>query len=270
MRRFVLGIGAQKAGTTWLHRYLSEAPGFAAGPMKEYHVWDDVYRIDEEGSPLLEGDADGEKESLRRRLVDDPELYFDHFAELLDRPGKFVAADITPAYSALPSQAFERICRGFEAQAMDCRLIFLMRDPVERCWSAARMYRRKGLTVAGLDPALDEEEFVLRYARSGHAKRRGSYELTIAAAESAVPPDKIHFGFYETQFEPAAVQAVSQFVGIATAPGFAEHQFNVSPKARELPDDIRIAVAQVHAETLEFCARRFPETRSFWPSYTLL
>ena len=37
---FVLGAGAQKAGTTWLHAYLSHFDDVDFGPIKEYHVWD--------------------------------------------------------------------------------------------------------------------------------------------------------------------------------------------------------------------------------------
>lgn len=39
-RTFVLGIGAQKAGTTWLYKQLAQCPGFATGLEKEYHIRD--------------------------------------------------------------------------------------------------------------------------------------------------------------------------------------------------------------------------------------
>ena len=40
---FVLGVGAQKAGTTWLHEYLASLPEVDLGFMKEYHVFDQNY-----------------------------------------------------------------------------------------------------------------------------------------------------------------------------------------------------------------------------------
>ena len=33
---FILGVGAQKAGTTWLHRELSKCPLIDMGELKEY------------------------------------------------------------------------------------------------------------------------------------------------------------------------------------------------------------------------------------------
>jgi hypothetical protein len=35
-----LGIGAQKAGTTWLHRMLSLHPDIGMPEQKELHFWD--------------------------------------------------------------------------------------------------------------------------------------------------------------------------------------------------------------------------------------
>ena len=39
---FLLGLGAQKAGTAWMHRYLESSPQCDPGFRKEYHVWDAV------------------------------------------------------------------------------------------------------------------------------------------------------------------------------------------------------------------------------------
>jgi len=39
-KTFLLGLGHQKCGTTWLHEYLDGYPFFEKGFAKEYHVWD--------------------------------------------------------------------------------------------------------------------------------------------------------------------------------------------------------------------------------------
>src|SRR5262245_149682 len=45
-KTLVLGIGAQKTGTTWLHRYLSRRPEIYIAPIKERHYFDGKYRPD--------------------------------------------------------------------------------------------------------------------------------------------------------------------------------------------------------------------------------
>ncbi|WP_395660452.1 hypothetical protein [Aestuariivirga sp.] len=38
-RTFILGVGAQKAGTTWLFHRLAGAPNASMGLVKEYNIW---------------------------------------------------------------------------------------------------------------------------------------------------------------------------------------------------------------------------------------
>ena len=39
-KTFLLGVGAQKCGTTWVSEYLRKADHSDFGLLKEYHVWD--------------------------------------------------------------------------------------------------------------------------------------------------------------------------------------------------------------------------------------
>ena len=39
MKTFILGVGAQKAGSTWLFKYLNKLPGAIRPFYKEFHIW---------------------------------------------------------------------------------------------------------------------------------------------------------------------------------------------------------------------------------------
>ena len=103
----LLCIGAQKGGTTWLHHNLEAHPGiFVPRHVKEVHYFDFFYR---------------------RSLAD----YAAVFAEGRDR----VKCDVTPNYGRLQPARIR-----FVRSAMpDVRLVFVMRNPVERAWSQAVM-----------------------------------------------------------------------------------------------------------------------------------
>jgi hypothetical protein len=269
-RTFLLGLGAQKAGTTWLHRYLLGSPAFRPGAMKEYHVWNAIYRTDEDGPPALEGEDTRAREELRSAMVSAPSGYFDHFAQLLAGQDTGLTADLTPVYSALPEEALSRIRSGFEARHIGVKALFLIRDPVERCWSAARMYRRKGIAVAGLDAAMPEAEFVLSYSRTEHAQNRSRYEQTIAAMERIFEPEQAYIGVYEDMFELSELGQMSDFLGIECREGVILQEHNVSPKRDGLDSEILAEMARSFAETLSFCRQRFPKTQQLWRSYALL
>ena len=42
-KTFLIGLGAQKAGTSWLWDYIDAASGTDMGPVKEYHVLDALF-----------------------------------------------------------------------------------------------------------------------------------------------------------------------------------------------------------------------------------
>ena len=46
-KTFILGVGAQKAGTTWLHRQFKKNATFNLGHRKEYHVFDAIDRLND-------------------------------------------------------------------------------------------------------------------------------------------------------------------------------------------------------------------------------
>jgi hypothetical protein len=266
---FLLGLGAQKAGTTWLHRYLLRSDAFRPGAMKEYHVWNAIYGTDEGGAPAIEGEDTRLREELRSAMISTPDRYFDHFAQRLESLAG-LTADLTPAYAALPEQALARNKSGFETRDIAFRALFLMRDPVERCWSAARMYRRKGIAVAGLDTAMPEADFLLLYCRTAHAQNRSRYDATINALERVLTPDQTFVGIYEEMFEPSLLKQLSQFLGVDYRQDVSRQQFNASPKTSELQLDVATEVARAFADTLAFCRDRFPRTQALWPSYALL
>src|SRR5215212_6960455 len=173
---FLLGVGCQKGGTAWLHRYLEASPQCDPGFRKEYHVWDALdlpagrlarERIERQG---------GE----RAAFLEEPERYFDYFARLLEPEGVRLTADITPGYAALRAERLSMIRAGFAARGVRATAVYLLRDPVERIWSAARMdMRRRG------DEAPEDPE-----TRVGHMYRhpmyadRTRYDRTMDALES--------------------------------------------------------------------------------------
>lgn len=40
---FLLGVGTQKSGTSWLYTQLQKSPETNMGLLKEYHIWDALF-----------------------------------------------------------------------------------------------------------------------------------------------------------------------------------------------------------------------------------
>jgi len=155
---FILGVGAQKAGTTWLYKYLEHYESANMGSYKEYHVWDAITLPELNNFKLsntilaqnfLRAASQGRLRRiplLRKKMQQNEDFYFGYFDSLLGRDGKTLTADITPTYSALPEAVLTKIYKKFSERDIDVKLVYLMRDPVQRCLSAAKMAVRQGKT----------------------------------------------------------------------------------------------------------------------------
>ena len=259
---FLLGVGCQKGGTAWLHRYLEASPQVDPGFRKEYHVWDSLdlasgrlarERIEAQGGP-------------RAQFLAEPDSYFDYFTGLLDRPGIRLTADITPGYAALPVSRLAMVRSGFEERGVRPVAAYLLRDPVERIWSHLRMQAQRFPTMFKQQPL--PEVLLERHTDANYALRT-RYDHTIAALDEAFDPDAVYYGFYEDLFTRERMEEICAFLGI----DFVEPEFDVRRNASErpaetVPDDTVRAVATHFADVYDAVAARFPnrDLEALWPS----
>lgn len=246
------------------------------GAIKEYHVWD-VLRVPELAyfSPLnvtarakaLVRWVMGQNMTgirLRRRFCRDPESYFEYFAALLNQNGIRLTGDITPSYSALPAATLREINEGFLRRDIPVKVIFMMRDPVERCHSALSMYRRERLSREGATLSESEDDAIREYAISTDAQLRTRYDRTLEAIEEIFSAEQVFIGFYETIFEVDEVKRLSAFLGLEPDLEFVNQKVNVSPRAQTLTPETKSFLRQEFAPVYETCARRFPITKEIW------
>jgi hypothetical protein len=209
-----LGIGAQKAGTTWLYENLRQHPELFLSEEKELHFFDQPGRW-----RLRWG--------LRR--------YRSHFAAAGDR----ICGEITPSYGFLPTDHI----RIIHQQSPDLRLLLLLRDPIARAWSGAVM-RLTGFR--GRDPASIPEAEYREYLLSDHSIDRTRYSVMIDRWTSFYSLDQVFVGFYEDlQGRPwSLLQEVFRHLGVSSDVDRERFPFRrvVIPVAPEKEGVTRISV----------------------------
>ena len=246
-KSLVLGIGAQRCGTTWLFNYLRTLEGAAHSAIKELHFFDSwleparFTRFDPWFVDLLaRGLTNGGVDALDRPLVGDlldrvrairyPRAYL----ELLDRRadnGARAALDFTPSYSLLTEESYRRMRAYFADHDVAVKFVFVMRDPVDRYHSALRMQERE-LKPRGIDfSAIDEFD---RQLSEPHFHERTRYDWTIQRLLGVFPRSAVYFTFYEHLFDEAALKAVCDFTGLTYAPADGHPPRNVALAAGEL------------------------------------
>lgn len=155
-----LGIGAHKAGTTWLHRMLGLHPDIGLPPQKELHFWDKRWPAGE---------------SIER--------YEARFAGLA-RP---IKGEITPAYAILPPTTIRVVHQRYP----DLRLIYILRNPIERAWSHARMGYSKTVSQDTRDALDTRRDWFLQHFRSADSLLRGDYETSLRNWLAVYPQEQL-------------------------------------------------------------------------------
>ncbi|WP_370204613.1 sulfotransferase [Pararhodobacter marinus] len=283
---FLLGVGAQKSGTTWMWSYLNRHPQCAMGRIKEYAVFQAAFlgntfpvrrrtRLEQlaklltgRRNQLVKGEEPTQTEAILSLMDNialelDLDRYIPHFCALLDsNPGTQLVADITPEYCALTPEHLTRIRTMLTEGGFDVRVVYLMRDPVERCFSMLRMGDRnagKGTnTTAHQRFAID--------AKQPWCERHTRYDRTIPNLEQVFRPEELHFDLYEDFISERGVRALTKFLGIDyTAPNL-DHRANASPRDAEPEADAIAEVRAYYEPVYAFCRERFGDERiaSLW------
>jgi hypothetical protein len=268
---FILGVGAQKAGTSWLHQYLKLSPHFNPGLMKEYHIWDALcidscrkYLVKDNREPRVDnvdlfplGIASREEIlTLRGHIQSDSIPYEQYFAQLMY--GEFNSTgDITPAYAGLQAHSYALIKNRLESAGFKVKVVFLMRDPVERCLSAIRMQIRK--TQTG-----EVAELLRVKYRSERFSLRTNYHRTILEIEKVFELKDIYYGIYEEMFSAVNIEKLSQFCGVPTNLAAGAEMVNAGNDRAPIDFELAKEISDFYSDVYEFCGNRFPQTKLLW------
>ena len=186
--------------------------------------------------------------------------YFDYFSSILYmNPDIFLTGDITPAYSSLQPEVFEIIKKGFEERGVTVKVVFLMREPVERCISAAQfnLGRRKPDKEAADFTVNKFERYVKKNYSSESFQARGRYDLTMENLEKVFDRDNIHYQFFENLFEAGNIEKICQFLGLEFTPARAEEKVNESRLKLEISDKLRGEIRAFYAPVYDLMYERY-------------
>lgn len=256
-KQFVLCLGTQKAGTSWLFDLLSKAEGVNMGFVKELHIFDhlefdEFLNVDRSSLQRIcqaRTKPNADMASLWRRMLmmSDPNIYFDYFQDLLALPGIVLSGDFTPEYCLLPEEKLRYIKSCFKERGIKVKAVFLMRDPVERIWSATRMTKREHKTNLTL----------LESFKSKYVEMLTRYEVLVPKITSIFDSQDLYIDFYERLFQQQTIDRITDFLNLPKQkPNF--HQFINASRYEEIQPAHRSAVENYYSQTYEYIAKSFP------------
>lgn len=287
-KQFILGLGAQRTGSTWLRSQLQACSEINLGfckeyhffdvlfipEMKNYHKWDGFEGLDFDFIPSNDAGkwSPAKKSAMLAAFVSKPLQYFQYFDELWQRnPRISTVGDFTPSYSMLDRAGFdyakvELMKRGFQV-----KVVFIMRDPVERIWSMCHQQAKvEKMLDEGMYPTM--REFTLENFTHSGAELRTRYDRTIHELEQIFDQNEIHYDFYERYISEERYSALLEFMEIEafTTPELGKIR-NKSLLKNPIPTELASQVAKHYQSTYEFMEDRYGDlVRSLWGGYEYL
>jgi hypothetical protein len=279
-----IGIGAQKAGTTWLSHNLQLHPDIWMPRNKELHYFDDRIRDPRNPVSRLYSRITGKGHVNRRwrrqvkgrlrshwnrlpgqDLLWDLKYYAgapgDGWYVSLFEPGRGkVKGEITPAYSTLP---IDEVAHVHEV-VPEAKIIFMLRNPIERAWSQFVMrLDRSGQKDFGLT----QHRMLLRNVDREGSRSRTDYLHALENWTTFYQEKRIFVGFLEdVHFYPEELLgSMYRFLGVDAS--FRPQGIGEKVHARSvgrMASDAAVYLAGLYREELSRLSEHFGGYASFW------
>jgi hypothetical protein len=278
-----LGIGVQKGGTTWLYRNLICHPDIWFPFIKEVHFFDRRFlgadigkrgrrRRDFASQPLVRKIRQRIRKLRDGRIVSDfgIEAEISYLRHLIDRnffmteewydflfspaPAGRKTGEITPYYCAIGEAGIAMLKARYPA----ARLIYLIRDPVDRALSCLRMVGRR------LDFDIGDPEDLARLAsrclKSQSFYQRGDFRSHIPLWDRHFGDQVLYLPFGRIRSDPRGIfSEIEAFLGISR---FDEYpllgeRVHASTQSEPISEEIRQRFAELNRDQYSYLESRF-------------
>jgi len=283
-----LGIGAHKAGTSWLHRQLAAHPDIWMPPVKELHFFDRSTHYPSPNTLATLSWIDrvsGVKPWERRQFISGLNNivkcsakgrfdcafwwckwtfgFYDNawYSSLFSQAKTHKASgEVTPAYSILEDDDIAQI----RAVNPEMKIIFMIRNPIDRAWSAIRYNAHR--KMVGF--SIDSDEEVIAELKKKRFGLRGDYEGTIDRFLNYFNSSQILVCFYDAiQLDPFGLMSgITTFLEIdpfAEKDIRSDRRINTSPKS-DMSDNVRDFLREHYSASINRLAERLGSYAISW------
>lgn len=302
MKTVIIGLGTQRSGSTFFSKMIDSYIHCHPPLIKELHIFNAIelnlfknYRITQKNLYLFDNkplhlilkDHKGiynraiEVRSLRFKLQSNVDNYFLYFKNLLDNNSANISYDITPQYIGLEKETLKNIYIGFKKLNIKCKFVLIIRDPVERNWSATKQKFKKKEIIAwdhtsinpknreGIDTTISLKDAFLNYSLSEYSNYFNNYKKIITNLRESIDRDDYLITFYEDIQTRTFKSKIENFLDIKIENFNIEKKINQSTE-EDIENKHFAKIARHYSKTYEFCAQQYPELKNQWRGFKYL
>ncbi len=281
-------VGATKAGTSWLYRYLHDHPDCSLPAVKEAHYWDTfdadlrdrqvaafkvrLHELRDLRAQAEEAGRGWQVTNVTRRISDmknliaviegdraNDQAYANWLTGRVE--GVKLFADITPNYATLPDETLARMI----ALSPQTRVLFLIRDPLDRLWSHIRMQaRRQRQSHEVYEKKANNILYrMLNRGQETHILERGDYPSIVRKLRRVIPEDRLMIAFTENVMGQNGISHLADFLGISPVTSDVTAPVHQGPEVVML-EKLRPRALKLLNEHYEWVARNIGPLPANW------
>jgi hypothetical protein len=275
---FILCMGAQKAGTTILYDVLEKNNYAKFGNHKEKNIFSGNH------PPINNNFLINFKQLInniklvykilisRKKFIDKivklsmrfiPYFYEFYFYSLTRKNN--LTGDFSPKYSILKSNQLEKIIKKFKLFNIETKIIFLIRDPVERCLSMVKMQKHNNMMkILGIKNDINLIEHLKLIYPSKKCQNKTRYEKTIKNIKQIQIQTDYLILINEKLNSVSTIKKINSFLKINLARNsFQEKKFSNNEKIN-IPNNLYKKIVLFYKETYFYCFYHYPKTKTVW------
>lgn len=269
-------IGTQRAATTWLYSMLFQHPDIWMPPIKEIHYFDHlgIRQLKPRLKKILNDLRNVDRKSFFSKSeetsgmpVVDIGWYVNYFLRRSDfswyssifESGKDrITGEITPTYHSLDIPLIKKIY----ALNPRMKIIFIMRDPIDRTWSGVTRHfalEEKKADLERID-IRDLQKFIRLKKTVDHCK----YLSTLDNWCSIFPKEQIQTIFFDDveQNPEKVILEILEFLGANTNHAYSDRILSsklnsTTQMYSKIPPNIEYEIAKMYLDELETLSVRF-------------
>jgi len=258
-------IGAQRAGSTWLFTCLAGIDLYSrlqkSNPNLSREALEAEYTSATKKGETSTGNIQNEINFWSNFEPEKIAWYKSLFSH------NDIGGDISPTYALLDVSTIEKIHQHFP----DLKIIFILRNPIERAWSQARMH----IVHQKLNyDDLTDDWFIQEFTQD-HSLKMGDYEQTIRTWVSVFPFEQFKLMLYDNlSHDPKAfLEEICAYINIPKAhiyrvwpSAFINKKINVNALAPPITDTLRPILQSLYADNITSLSEALQLNLSHWLS----
>jgi hypothetical protein len=262
-------VGAQKAGTSWLHDQLNRRKDADFGFCKEYHVFD-ALTLDA-FSPISPPETRRPGAGARGVVSASFKI---QLGISITSPGYSIDLAVDSAVTSPPrihawsANTLQWIRHAFRERSVRTCPVFILRDPIERLLSQQRMQLRKKKQLNPADEIQAFHKLAEKLERT--PSLRSDYVRTLRSLDESFAKEDICLVLFEQLFDASSHQRLYEQLRLPYQPMDIAKKVNASVSTTPVPEEILSRIGKTQATTYRTLLREQPQLNldRHWPTAT--